>query len=53
MLYEMIKLFMERLIVVEIEFNILDKESGDGDCGFILVRGVKGRFIVFVFIFFV
>lgn len=43
MLYEMIKLFMERLMVVEIEFNILDKESGDGDCGFILVRGVKGK----------
>lgn len=43
MLYEMIKLSMERLIVAETELNTLDKESGDGDCGSTLARGAKGQ----------
>lgn len=41
MLYEMIKLSMERLIAAETELNTLDKESGDGDCGSTLARGAK------------
>jgi hypothetical protein len=43
MLYDMIKLSMERLIASEDELNKLDKESGDGDCGTTLARGAKGR----------
>lgn len=43
MLYEMIKLSMERLIAAETELNTLDKESGDGDCGTTLARGAKGQ----------
>lgn len=43
MLYEMIKLSMERLIAAETELNTLDKESGDGDCGSTLARGAKGQ----------
>ncbi|XP_048736660.2 triokinase/FMN cyclase-like [Ostrea edulis] len=42
MLYDMIKLSMERLIASEDELNKLDKESGDGDCGTTLARGAKG-----------
>lgn len=41
MLYEMIKLSMERLMAAETELNTLDKESGDGDCGSTLARGAK------------
>ena len=43
MLYDMIKLSMERLIASENELNDLDKESGDGDCGSTLARGAKGK----------
>ena len=43
MLYDMIKLSMERLIASENELNDLDKESGDGDCGSTLARGAKGQ----------
>ncbi|XP_078313706.1 triokinase/FMN cyclase-like [Crassostrea virginica] len=41
MLYDMVKLSMERLIASENELNNLDKESGDGDCGSTLARGAK------------
>ena len=43
MLYDMVKLSMERLIASENELNDLDKESGDGDCGSTLARGAKGQ----------
>ncbi|XP_062614751.1 triokinase/FMN cyclase-like [Saccostrea cucullata] len=42
MLYDMIKLSMEKLISSEEDLNNLDKESGDGDCGSTLARGAKG-----------